>query len=276
MQEKSVYENEINERLKRVLNDPELYSYCLKAYINANQKTGFEKPEETAEFVLKTLAGELSLIEKEKLIWEILGGYVVHGIVFRDYLPVMIQNRVNKMYSQIGAYILDSGVAADYGAGLGDFMRKVKKEKPNLMIEGWDIGNDDAKGDVNIYDGKHIPRDNQYYDQVWQTTVLHHFSNPIDGVKEMARLAKKRIILLETLPLGWLGDKEKDFDVTFVADYYYRLLFKSGEPVPGSYRTKDEWIKFFENEGWRCVNSEVFGNDIDFAEFSHVRIVLEK
>lgn len=273
---KNTYEEEINQRLKRVLNDPELYPYCSKAYINANKKTGFEKSEEVGEFVLQILSGESSLTEKENLIWQKLKDYAVHGLPLKDQVKSIIQKRVQTMYSQIGDYILDTGTAADFGAGLGDFLRLVREKKPNLEIEGWDIGTDDAVGDVHVYDGIRIPREDKSYDQVWQTTVLHHFSDPVDGVKEISRLAKKRIILLETLPLGWFEDVSKDFDLTFVADYYYRLLFQSGEPVPGSYHTTDEWIKLFEEEGWKCINSEVFNNDIDFAEFSHTRIVLEQ
>ncbi len=276
MKIKNIYEEEINERLIRILNDPEMVQYCLKAYTNANKKTGFEKPEEAAELVIKLLAGNSSLIEKENLIWETIKEYAVRGVPFGEYYKTMISNRVEKMYSQIGEYIFDSGKAADFGAGLGGFMRLVKNNKPNLEIEGWDIGGDDTQGDVKVYDGTHVPRDDGYYDLVWQTTVLHHFDEPLDGVREISRLASKRIILLETLPLGWLENKKQDYDITFVADYYYRLLFKSGEPVPGSYRSKDEWIDLFGQKGWKCIDSEIFGSDIDFAEFSHVRIVLEK
>lgn len=272
----SIYEEQINKRLIRVLNNPELYSYCLKAYTQSNITTGFENPEAVAKLVLDGLSQSTLLLEKEKMIWKEIGGLVVKGEALRDHVDTIVFNRVEKMYEQIGQYILDKGKAADYGAGWGDFLRFVRRKKPNIDIEGWDIVSDDTEGDVEPYDGNRIPRDDQYYDQVWQTTVLHHFDDPITGVKEIARIAKKRIILLETLPLGWLDDKEKDYDLTFVADYYYRLLLKSNEPVPGSYHSKDEWVQLFEKEGWKCINSEIFGNDIDFAEFSHVRIVLER
>jgi len=276
MTNQKVYEDNMNKRLIEVLTNQELYGYCLNAYTESNKRTGFQKPKEAAEFVLKILASGSTLIDKENLIWETLGKHIVKGVTLADYAKTIIEKRVQTMYSQIGDYILDYGKAADFGAGLGDFLRLVRREKPSLLIEGWDINDDDKNNDVNTYDGNHIPREDGYYDQVWQTTVLHHFDDPVKGIKEMSRIAKTRITILETLPFGLLEDKHKDLDITFVADYYYRLLLKSAEPVPGSYKTEEEWINLFGNEGWKRINSEVFKKDVDFAEFSHVRIVFEK
>lgn len=272
----NTYENTINDRLIKVLKNKEMYRYCLDAYTQSNKRTGFEKPAEAAEFVLKILARELPLREKEYLIWETLGNYIVHGAKLSDYQKLIIKKRVKTIYDQIGAYIFDKGKAVDFGAGLGDFLRLVREMKPNLQIEGWDIHDDDKNEDVKVYDGKHIPRTNGYYDQAWETTVLHHFDDPTKGVKEMSRISKKRIIILETLPLSLTKDKKKNLDITFVADYYYRLLLKSSEPVPGSYKSEEEWIKLFENYGWNKIDSKIFNKDVDFAEFNHIRIVFEK
>jgi len=201
----------------------------------------------------------------------------VNGKSFEAHVAGLVAERRKIMFEQISSYMLPTGKTADYGAGNGEFMRLVASKFPELEMEGWDIVTDDPDGQVQSYDGKHIPREDGYYSQIYATTVLHHVEDPKSGAKEIVRLSSKRIILIETIAGDRTGDRTKDWNITFVADYFWRLAHKSSEPVPGSYLTVLEWIELFVKElGCQLFTFADFGNDQKTMTEKHVLLVFEK
>ena len=271
------YEQKIGDRLTFVLSDRELYPYCLEAYSIALGGMGLSNAKFHAEKTLALLNSDKPLRERERGIWDYLRTLSVNEKNFEDHSMDLIADRRQIMFNQISSYVLAEGKTADYGAGNGEFMRLVASKFPRLEIEGWDIVTDDPEKKVQSYDGKSIPRENGNYDQVYATTVLHHLEDPRKGAREITRLSNRRIILIETIAGVRTGDRMKDWNITFVADYFWRIAHKSSEPVPGSYLTVFEWIELFVEElGCKLLAFQDFGNDQKTMTEKHVLFVFEK
>jgi SAM-dependent methyltransferase len=267
-----MHEKYINERLMFVLGIPELRELSLEAYATAFEGMGF--PAECAGEVLKVLEGNDSLEVKEAKAWELLAALNPDA---KGHIGTLAAERRNIMLDQIGPWLPeDSVLVVDYGAGNGAFMRLVANRYPQARVEGWDVVGDDEVGDVKVYDGERVPRGDRHYDLAYATTVLHHMEDPIQGARELVRLAKRRIILIETIPGNRTGKRDKDWNVTFVVDCMWRLLHRSSEPVPGSYRTVSEWADLFCRLGVRdvlCV--ENLGHDQKTMTEQHALLVFE-
>lgn len=271
------YEQKIAERLTFVLSNNELYPYCLDAYSSAFGGMGLSDSKVHAEKILSILKGGGTLREREKNIWDYLRKLSVGKIYFEQHIDNLIVERRKIMLDQISPYVIPKGKIADYGAGGGGFMRLVALKFPELEIDGWDIVTDDPNHQVKTYDGKKIPCADGFYSQVYATTVLHHLEDPKVGAKEIARLSSKRIILIETIAGVRTKDRVKDWNITFVADYFWRFIHKSSEPVPGSYLTVFEWIELFVKElGCNLTAFKDFGNDQKTMTEKHVLFVFEK
>ncbi|MFA6006828.1 MAG: methyltransferase domain-containing protein [Candidatus Paceibacterota bacterium] len=271
------YEKNIGSRLISVLMNEELAPYCLNTYINSFSGMGVDNPEQHAQKTNELLSQDKPLREREREIWEYLKTLSVHYTPFESYVAGLVNERRDIMFKQVAPNLLIEGKTLDFGAGNGEFMRQVHASFPKLDIEGWDVVSDDSKGQVQVYDGKVVPRDDKFYDQAYATTVLHHTADPFAGAEEMARLTKERLILIETIPGEHTGDRKKDWDITFVADYFWRLIHRSTEPVPGSYLTAEEWQKLFtERLGFKLKHFENLGQDQKTITVKHILAVFER
>jgi hypothetical protein len=271
------YEKKINERLIRVLSDAELYPYCLDSYAVTLGGIGLSDTKTHAEKVLGILKSDKTLRLKEGEVWAYFRSLSINGENLEKRIDGLVQERREIMCKQINPYLLTEGKTADIGAGNGGFMRIVAAKFPHLELEGWDIVSDDPQGQVKTYDGNKIPQGDGYYSQVYATTVLHHMENPTAGAGEISRLAKDRILLIETIAGRRTGDRTKDWNITFVADYFWRIAHKSGEPVPGSYLTVLEWIELFAQKLKReLIAFQDFGSDQKTMTEKHVLFVFGK
>ncbi len=272
------YERSLVERLETVLSNPDIFANCLSSYTDAFFGMGFDSPGLHAKFVLNELGfGSGSLRERERKIWGYFDGLSIGNLSVADHIDKLVTERRLTMLKQISPYLLPGATTADFGAGNGEFMRLlVESKNPSLSVEGWDVVSDDKLGQVKPYDGRTVPRPDNYYAQVYATTVLHHMEDPVLGAREIVRLSSNRIILIETIAGVRTGDVQKDRDITFVSDYLWRLLHKSTEPVPGSYLTIEEWKQLFSELGCSLFAFEDFGNDQKTMTEKHVLFVFDK
>jgi SAM-dependent methyltransferase len=57
---------------------------------------------------------------------------------------------------------------------------------------------------LELYDGRHLPYDDRYFDTVMLAFVLHHAANPADLIREAVRVSRSRVLVIEDAPEGWL------------------------------------------------------------------------
>lgn len=114
---------------------------------------------------------------------------------------------------------------------------------------------------VMQYDGCHIPRFDQSYDDAIATNVLHHEARNQKCIDELTRLTRHRLTIIETVPTGKSPEEiENDRWRTFMNDVMWNSILKkpkTGIPIPGSYETPERWIeRFQETRKWECRVSE--------------------
>lgn len=101
------------------------------------------------------------------------------------------------------------------------------------------------KAPVVIYDGLKIPFQDQSFDASLLVTVLHHVDDLDSLVREVRRVTRKRLIVIEDLyhhlPGRWW---------TILRDRIYNFEWV-GHPC--HFKKADEWILFFERHGFKLT-----------------------
>ena len=100
-----------------------------------------------------------------------------------------------------------------------------------------------------ICTAEHLPFADASFDVVVCRTAAHHFEDPAAAIVEMARVARQRVLVVDTLNMGDAGERaEKLRDPTHVRNY-----------------TFDEWSGFFDGAGLELEEHLVLPHEIDFA-----------
>jgi SAM-dependent methyltransferase len=100
-----------------------------------------------------------------------------------------------------------------------------------------------------ICTAEHLPFADASFDVVVSRTAAHHFEDPGAAIVEMARVARRRVLVVDTLNMGDAGERaEKLRDPTHVRNY-----------------TVDEWRGFFDGAGLGLEEHVVLPHEIDFA-----------
>ena len=113
--------------------------------------------------------------------------------------------------------------------------------------------NEDApnRDEILVYDGKTFPFDDQSFDCVVCTLVLHHTPCPYEIIEEMRRVGKRIIIFEETYD-NFLSK----------LDLVYRDIYvntSAGQPSTifwGSYFRRGELERYFKEEGLKIINHQ--------------------
>jgi ubiquinone/menaquinone biosynthesis C-methylase UbiE len=102
----------------------------------------------------------------------------------------------------------------DVGAGTGRALKRLKSNWPNVKIVGIEpvealreVGYRDglAPDELVPGDALNLAFDDDAFDYVIETGVLHHIARPALAVKEMARVAKKGVMISDTNNIGQGG-----------------------------------------------------------------------
>lgn len=102
----------------------------------------------------------------------------------------------------------------DVGAGTGRAMRKLKDRWPNAKVAGIEpsdalreVGHKKGLGPEELLPGTalNMPFEDNSFDYVIETGALHHIATPHVAVREMARVAKKGIMISDNNNIGTGG-----------------------------------------------------------------------
>jgi len=81
-------------------------------------------------------------------------------------------------------------------------------------------------------------------------TVIHHSNDPDALIREIFRLAKKRILIMESVVEGLTEeDRKMEFLICLWIDWFYnRVIHYSPNPedkipVPGNYDSRQGWVE---------------------------------
>jgi SAM-dependent methyltransferase len=131
----------------------------------------------------------------------------------------------------------------DVGCGDGLIGSLVSEHRADVTVRGIDIA---ARGATHIpveeFDGLSIPYGDDEVDVVMLCDVLHHAEDPHVLLAEVARVARRAIVLKDVTPLGPLSDSTLRF-MDWVGNA------RHGVPLPYLFWSQAEWRSAFAELG---------------------------
>jgi SAM-dependent methyltransferase len=113
----------------------------------------------------------------------------VHGRVVHP-------RRVAVLAAQAERFIPAGAAVLDVGSGDGQVAAGLAARRPDLHVEGIDVLlREDAAIEVSLFDGHSIPRATGSVDVVTFFDVLHHADDPVQLLREAARVARRSILV---------------------------------------------------------------------------------
>jgi SAM-dependent methyltransferase len=230
-------------------------------------------------FTLLLQDKEQGVIEKE--VYTLLSNTKHEGASLTKRFKNAFSNRTEKVFNQIKEYCQDvTGGVIDYGCG-NAVLAQILHDRLGLDIRGFDVRvykADDVTVPVAQFDGYRIPCPDNYFEMAVVTNVIHHEVANEEIVKELTRLVSRRLVIIETVPVGDSPDELRvNYEKTFMNDYLTNRLFQNSDiPTPGTYETPEGWIGRFEKHGWTVTHSESLGVDQPIIRDTHHLLIFDK
>ena len=173
---------------------------------------------------------------------------------------------------QILPYIENNEKILDFGCGdmaVSEFISK----KRDVGITGIDVVDYNSTDLENIvYGGGRLPFKDNHFDLVFASFVLHHTDDPAFYFKELSRVSKKKIILIEDT---FVNRFEKAF--TYGFDWLTNHLESLNVKIPFNFRSVNEWKTMVKTGGLKLKKMKRFyPNIVPFIPTRNVLMVIEK
>ncbi len=108
----------------------------------------------------------------------------------------VVGRRVQRLSSHIDRLIDHGSRVLDVGCGDGAIGAALCAGRPDLEYTGVDVlVRPHAQIPVREFDGRHLPYGDDEFDVLLAVDVLHHAADPAQLLAELARVARKRIII---------------------------------------------------------------------------------
>lgn len=164
------------------------------------------------------------------------------------------RKNTNWKSSLVSLFIKDGEKVLDFGCGDLSLAKSLKEIYPSLQITGVDVmkfANRSKDIKFITYDGRSLPFKNNSFDTVVAFYVFHHCNDAIASFRECARVARKRVIFVESVFRHRI-----ELPFMKIMDWIYNKV--KPEPVPLSYQfySYDDWIKTFAENKFNLKSSK--------------------
>lgn len=198
--------------------------------------------------VIQTFLGEKS---EEELIQSLddIGFY-------QAVTPGMTQRTGIKM-STLASYLTAENYL-DVGSGDGQLAQAVGclTNKPVTLTDVVPLNTTDLP--FHLYDGKKLPFENGEFDACLLYVVLHHCDDPEKVFREAARVARRRVIIVEAVASNYYEALISQF-----FDWFFNhIMIKAQEmPLAFAYRSPEHWVKQISQQGMNVTAHRDLGWD---------------
>lgn len=177
------------------------------------------------------------------------------------------KKRAKNIASQMNGFIKKRGRVLDIGLGNG-FVAKEIRDYYKVHMEGVDIVDYNETDIKNtIYNGLNLPFKDNSFDCIIILQTLHHCTDQIQVLKEVKRVSKKRIIIMEDVYNNYF---EKV--ITFMHDYISNK--RKGVDCLYYFHNKKEWKSIFDKLGLKIEKEKDTVSKYLFLNFNSVMYVL--
>jgi SAM-dependent methyltransferase len=135
----------------------------------------------------------------------------------------------------------------DVGSGDGLLSSRIMETRPDLSITGVDVhARPRARIPVDIYDGAKLPFGANSFDVAMMVDVLHHALQQDALLREMARVARRCVVIKDHFATGILARPTLRL-MDWVGNCRHAVA------LPYSYWSPERWDRGFANAGLRVV-----------------------
>jgi SAM-dependent methyltransferase len=135
-----------------------------------------------------------------------------------------------------------SASVLDVGCGDGLISAVLQSRRPDLVVTGIDVlPRSHTHIPVDMFDGSSIPFDDQSFDSVLFSDVLHHTSDPAILLREARRVSRQGVLIKDHNRNGLLAGPRLRF-----MDWVGNARF--GVALPYNYWTERQW-----HDAWREI-----------------------
>lgn len=173
---------------------------------------------------------------------------VLDGIV-RCFAHGALEARAEKIVQLFEKQIPRGSRILDLGGGWGFYAEPLKKRGHESLV--LDVVNPGyQKAPVMLYDGFRIPFPDQSFDVTILMTMLHHVPDPQALFKEVQRVTRHKVVVVEDLyhhAAGrfWTLCRDRFLNVEFLEH-------------PHQFRKNGEWLEFFKGAGFEASSFKSF------------------
>lgn len=169
--------------------------------------------------------------------------------IVRYWAHGSLERRAEKITQLFENQIPAQSRILDLGGGWGFYSGPLQKRGHQHLI--LDVVNSGyQKAPVVLYDGTRIPFPDQSFEVTILVTVLHHVADPSALFKEVKRVTRGKVIVVEDLYHHSLGRFW-----TIIRD---RILNFEWLDHPHQFRKHEVWVQFFLEQGFRVLHFEKF------------------
>lgn len=187
---------------------------------------------------MKTIANKLRVFQRQWL-----------DALVRDHFHPSLEDRAEAMVALFENQLPQKSRILDLGGGWGFYAEPLEKRgHETLVVDVVKPGY--QKAPVVIYGGERIPFDDKSFDVTILVTMLHHVPDPEKLVREVRRVTRKKVIVVEDLYHHGPG--------RFWTICRDRLLNMEFMEHPHQFRKHEAWVEFFQKLGFRLIDFKKF------------------
>jgi ubiquinone/menaquinone biosynthesis C-methylase UbiE len=166
--------------------------------------------------------------------------YFAHGV---------LEKRAEKIAQCFEAHLSPGSRILDLGGGWGFYAAPLRKRgHEHLVLDVVNPGY--QKAPVMLYDGSRIPFPDGSFDVTVLVTMLHHVPDPEALLKEVRRVTRQKVVVVEDLYHHAAGRFW-----TICRDRFLNVEFMSH---PHQFRTDGGWRAFFKKAGFEVGSFKSF------------------
>lgn len=155
--------------------------------------------------------------------------------------------RIRVLTQHLAALLPRDVSVLDVGSGDGLLAARVMTARPDVRISGVDVlMRPEAHIPVQQFDGVHLPFGNGAFDVVMMVDVLHHAREQDALLREMARVAKRGVLIKDHVLAGPLAWRTLAF-MDWVGNA------RHGVALPYAYWSDPRWTEGFARAGLRVA-----------------------
>ena len=157
----------------------------------------------------------------------------------------VMTRRVRILSDHLRTRIPQGSSVLDVGSGDGTIAKTIADTRPDIRIEGVDVlVRPTTAIPTTEYDGLHLPFANSSFDVVMLVDVLHHTPDPGAVLREVARVARRRVVIKDHLTDRW-GSVPTLRLMDWVGNAHH------GVALPYNYQSRAQWLELVVRAGLR-------------------------